>query len=130
MNSNYETLYILKTDLSEEQVQQEVDRYKTLISDYGSTDIEIKIWGKKRLAYPIKKNNDGIYVQMNYIAEGKQVAPMERSMRLSEEVIRFLTLKLGKNPPADLTESVANVLVAPVVAVDEPEIENEISAEE
>ncbi len=130
MTSNYETLYILRSDLSEEQLQQEVDRYKSLIGEYQATDIEVKIWGKKRLAYPIKKQNDGIYVQMNYKAEGKQVAPMERTMRLSEEVIRFLTLKLGKNAPANLTESVATSLVAPVVTIDEPEIEDEISAEE
>ena len=73
-----------------------MERYRTLISEHSATDIQVKVWGKKRLAYPIKKLNDGVYVQMNYQASGKQVAPMERAMRLSDEVIRYLTLKLDR----------------------------------
>ena len=105
MSNNYETLYILRPDLGEEVVQQQVARYRDLISEHSATDIEVKVWGKKRLAYPIKKLNDGVYVQMNYQATGKQVAPMERAMRLSDEVIRYLTLKLDRvvAPPADLS---------------------------
>ncbi|MFY7933993.1 MAG: 30S ribosomal protein S6, partial [Microcystis aeruginosa] len=76
MSNNYETLYILRPDLGEEVVQQQVERYRTLITEHSATDIQVKVWGKKRLAYPIKKLNDGVYVQMNYQASGKQVAPM------------------------------------------------------
>ena len=129
MSSNYETLYILRPDLGEEIVQQEVERYRNLISQHSATDIEVKIWGKKRLAYSIKKLNDGVYVQMNYQAEGKQVAPMERAMRLSDEVIRYITLKLDRviQPPADL---IPITDIAPIV-LDEVEIDDEaISAEE
>jgi small subunit ribosomal protein S6 len=129
MSNNYETLYILRPDLGEEQLQQEVERYRSLISDHSATDIEVKIWGKKRLAYPIKKLNDGVYVQMNYQATGKQVAPMERTMRLSDEVIRYLTLKLDRviQPPADLSP-LTELLP---IAVDENEVvDDTISAED
>jgi small subunit ribosomal protein S6 len=130
MSSNYETLYILRPDLGEEQVQQEVGRYRDLIGENGATDIAIKVWGKKRLAYTIGKFNDGVYVQMNYQALGKQVAPMERAMRLSDEVIRYLTLKLDRvvEPPADLTP-VTEIPPTPI-AGDDDATDDGLSAED
>jgi len=114
-------MYILRPDLSDEQVQREISKYQTLLSDYKAEDIVIKNLGKRRLAYPIKKHIDGIYVQVNYSGDGKQVALVERSMRLSEEVIRYLTTKLkGKvtlTPEAE-TEAlpVVTEVTPPVVA--------------
>lgn len=87
-------MYILRPDLLEEQVQQAIDQYRNLLKEYQAEEIEVKVWGKRRLAYPIKKYQDGIYVLMNYQADGRQVAPLERAMRLSEDVIRYLTIKL------------------------------------
>jgi small subunit ribosomal protein S6 len=94
MSRNYEMIYILRPDLSEEQVQQAIDQYCNLLKEYQAEEIEVKVWGKRRLAYPIKKYQDGIYILMNYQADGKQVAPLERAMRLGEDVIRYLTIKL------------------------------------
>ena len=92
MNNNYEMMYILRPDLSEEQVEQAITKYRDFLADYEGEDIQIQNRGKRRLAYEIKKHLDGIYIQMNYKANGKHVAPLERAMRLSEEVIRYLTL--------------------------------------
>jgi len=92
--TDYEMMYILRPDIPEEVVQQEVTRYREFLEQYNVQDLTIKIWGKRRLAYPIGKFQDGIYVLMNYTADGKQVAPLERAMRLSEQVIRYMTLKL------------------------------------
>lgn len=94
--SNYEMMYILRPDLTVEQVDEVVERYNKFIVEFGAEDIQVKNLGKKRLAYPIDNHLDGIYIQMNYQANGKQVAPLERAMRLSEEVIRYLTIKLKK----------------------------------
>jgi small subunit ribosomal protein S6 len=108
MSQSYEIMYILRPDLSEEQVQEVIDRYKNFLTEQGAEDIQIQNRGKRRLAYPIKKYLDGIYIQMNYQADGKQIAPLERSMRLSEEVIRYLTIKLKENNSvAQLSEPVA-----------------------
>ena len=93
MHIVYETMYILRPDLGEEQVEQAVSKYQNLIQEQGATEIEIQNRGKRRLAYEIKKQRDGIFVQMNYQAPGSVIAPLERSMRLSEEVIRYLTIK-------------------------------------
>jgi small subunit ribosomal protein S6 len=98
MNNSYELMYIIRTDLPEEAVQQEISKYNNLLSEHNAEDIVTKILGKRRLAYPIKKHNDGIYVQVNYKGDGKQVALIERSMRLSDEVIRYLTTKLKDSP--------------------------------
>ena len=93
MNS-YETMYILRPDLLDEQVNQAVEKYQSMLRDQGAQDLNVQLRGKHRLAYEINRQRDGIYVQMNYQAKGNVVAPLERAMRLSEEVIRYLTIKL------------------------------------
>lgn len=98
MSKPYEMMYILRPDLSEEQVSQATQKYTDFLTQHGATDINVKNLGKKKLAYTIKKQSDGIYIQMNYLADGKQVAPLERAMRLSDEVIRYLTVALKDEP--------------------------------
>lgn len=93
MSTVYETMYILRPDLGDEQVEQAVTKYQNLLREQGAEDIQIQNRGKRRLAYEIKKHRDGIYIQMNYTGPGTAIAPMERAMRLSEEVIRYLTIK-------------------------------------
>jgi small subunit ribosomal protein S6 len=93
MKTIYETMYILRPDLGDEQVEQAVTKYQNLLRDGGAGDIEIQNRGKRRLAYEIGKHRDGIYIQMNYTGPGNVIAPLERAMRLSEEVIRYLTIK-------------------------------------
>jgi small subunit ribosomal protein S6 len=89
----YETMYILRPDLGDEQVEQAVAKYQNLLREQGAEDIQIQNRGKRRLAYEIKKHRDGIYIQFNYTGPGTAIAPLERAMRLSEEVIRYMTIK-------------------------------------
>jgi small subunit ribosomal protein S6 len=103
----YETMYILRPDLGEEQVEQAVTKYQNFLKDQGADNIEIQNRGKRRLAYEIGKHRDGIYIQMNYTGAGSAVAPLERSMRLSEEVIRYLTIKQEIKEPKVEKEEVA-----------------------
>lgn len=108
MSNNYEMMYVLRPDMSEERVNAEIDKYNDFLRERGATDIQVQVRGKRRLAYEIQRFQDGIYVQLNYQADGTQVAPLERAMRLSEEVIRYLTLRLKDTPAAeaDAVESV------------------------
>ncbi|WP_017319392.1 30S ribosomal protein S6 [Mastigocladopsis repens] len=104
----YETMYILRPDLTDEQVEQAIAKYENLLREQGAENIEIQNRGKRRLAYEIHKQRDGIYIQMNYTGAAKIIAPMERAMRLSEEVIRYLTIKQEvKEPKTEETASVA-----------------------
>jgi len=115
----YEMMVILRPDLSEDLVQQEVTKYQDFFAKYNTEELIIKVWGKRRLAYPIGKFQDGIYLLLNYRGDGKQVAPLERAMRLGDEVIRFLTIKLSDKPAiaeAEVPNPIAPPIIAPVPA--------------
>jgi small subunit ribosomal protein S6 len=89
----YETMYILRPDITEEVVDAEIAKYQGILQDQGANILETQHRGKRRLAYEIQNHREGIYIQMNYQGPGHVVALMERAMRLSDYVIRYLTLK-------------------------------------
>lgn len=89
----YETMYILRPDIGEEAVDEEIAKYQGILQEEGATILETQHRGKRRLAYEIQRHREGIYIQMNYQGPGAIVAPLERAMRLSERVIRYLTIK-------------------------------------
>ncbi len=89
----YETMYILRPDLGDELTDQAIEKYQGLLRDQGAQDLDTQHRGKRRLAYEIQRHREGVYVQMNYSAPGTAVAALERAMRLSDEVIRYLTIK-------------------------------------
>ncbi|OUT75289.1 MAG: 30S ribosomal protein S6 [Synechococcus sp. TMED19] len=90
---NYETMYILRPDIAEEEVESHANKYRDLVVESGGEIIDSQLRGKRRLAYLIGKHREGVYVQLNYSGDGKQVGPLEKAMRLSEDVIRYLTVK-------------------------------------
>ncbi len=98
--ASYELMYIIRPDIPEERVEETINKYRTFLVDQGAEDIQIQNRGKRRLAYEIQNFQDGIYIQVNYQAGGTHVALMERSMRLSEEVIRYMTLRVNEPKPA------------------------------
>ena len=89
----YETMYILRPDIPEEEVDSHLKKYNEILEKSGAEVLDSQMRGKRRLAYPIAKNKEGIYVQLSHQGDGKQVAVLERAMRLSEDVIRYLTVK-------------------------------------
>ncbi|MDX2241342.1 MAG: 30S ribosomal protein S6 [Leptolyngbyaceae cyanobacterium bins.302] len=91
MSQLYETMYILRPDLAEET--QSIEKYQTILRDAGAEILETQHRGKRRLAYEINKQREGVYVQMNYRAPGASVAVLERAMRLGDDVIRYLTIR-------------------------------------
>lgn len=102
--AQYETMYILRSDLGDELVDQTITKYQTLLKDQGAEEIDTQHRGKRRLAYEINRQREGIYVQMNYSAPGTAIAALEKTMRLSEEVIRFLTIKPEAVAPSSTDE--------------------------
>ncbi|MGB5973666.1 MAG: 30S ribosomal protein S6, partial [Nodosilinea sp.] len=116
----YETMYILRPDLNDEAIDGTIGKYQTMLKDQGASILETQHRGKRRLAYEINRYREGIYIQMNYAGPGAAIAPLERSMRLSDEVIRFLTVKQESDDP--LPEEVEEpVEAAAVVAGGEEE---------
>jgi small subunit ribosomal protein S6 len=96
----YETMYILRPDIPEEEVEGHLSKYRDLVIESGGEVLDSQMRGKRRLAYTINKHREGIYVQLNHNGDGQQVGPLERAMRLSEDVMRYLTVKQGGPMPA------------------------------
>ena len=89
----YETMYILRLDIAEEEVAKHIEKYNKTLEKNGGKVLDSQMRGKRRLAYPISKHREGIYVQLSHQGNGQHIAKIEKAMRLSEDVIRYLTIK-------------------------------------
>ena len=89
INANYEALYILDPSLSEEAIAALVGKFKSLIEANGTID-SIDEWGKRRLAYPINDENEGIYTVINFTSEPDFPAELDRVYKITEGVMRSL----------------------------------------
>ena len=89
----YETMYILRPDIPEEEVDSHLKKYSEILEKSETEVLDSQMRGKRRLSYPIAKHKEGIYVQLSHKGNGTQVAILEKAMRLSEDVIRYLTVK-------------------------------------
>ena len=91
--SYYETMYILRPDIAEDEVTNHIDKYNKLLKEFGGTILDSQMRGKRRLAYQIAKHREGIYVQLSHQGDGQHIFKIEKAMRLSEDVIRYMTVK-------------------------------------
>ena len=89
----YETMYILRPDIAEEEVNKHIEKYNKLLENMGGKILDSQMRGKRRLAYTIAKNREGIYVQLSHQGDGQHIGKIEKAMRLSEDVIRYMTIK-------------------------------------
>nr|QCI05175.1 ribosomal protein S6 [Centroceras clavulatum] len=90
---SYETIYILSPKITETQNLSLVNYYKTFIQERGGDNVYIQYRGKRHLSYNIKNCYDGIYVQMNYQANGNVINLLHKSMKFNDLIIRSLTVK-------------------------------------
>ena len=86
-------MYILRPDIAEDEVTNHIDKYNKLLEEQGGKILDSQMRGKRRLAYPIAKHREGIYVQLSHQGDGQHIFKIEKAMRLSEDVIRYLTVK-------------------------------------
>ena len=98
--SYYETMYILRPDIAEDEVTNHIDKYNKLLEEFGGTILDSQMRGKRRLAYQIAKHKEGIYVQLSHQGDGQHIFKIEKAMRLSEDVIRYMTVKQEGPLPA------------------------------
>lgn len=90
MRKAYEIVFILRPDLTNEQVQAAIERVASRITEREGIVLSTEPWGKRRLAYPIAKHREGIYVLMRFELDGHRVQDLKNAVGLVEEVIRFL----------------------------------------
>ena len=91
--NKYEILYIIRPDLEEEATTALVERFGGLVESNGGVNLTVDKWGKRRLAYEIDDYREGQYVLMNFEAEGHVSQEIERIMKISDDIIRFLTVR-------------------------------------
>lgn len=89
----YEVTYIINPVLEEAQIKEEVAKLSNVVTDNGGVFDEINEWGIRRLAYEIDGKGSGYFVNMYFTAPSDLIAKLERAMQISDNVIRYLTLK-------------------------------------
>jgi small subunit ribosomal protein S6 len=92
MNRKYEVMFIVRPDMVEEDLSKLISTLESSVTSTGGT-AKSEVWGKRRLAYRVGKFNDGIFVLMLVDAAGAAVHEVERRLRVTEPVIKFLTVR-------------------------------------
>ena len=92
----YEMMYILRPELDEAAIAAAIAKVSGLVTTNGGEIVKAEPWGRRRLAYPIQQCRDGQYVLMQYKLEPKSVLEVERTLRINEEVIRHLVIRLDE----------------------------------
>jgi small subunit ribosomal protein S6 len=107
--ANYESVLIARQDLGAAQVNSLVSELSEVIKKEGGEVVKVDNWGLKNLAYRIKKNRKGHYVLLNIVAPSSAISEYERLVRLNEDVIRYMTVKVDEfnNETADIEEDSA-----------------------
>jgi small subunit ribosomal protein S6 len=93
----YETIYILRPNTSNDGVADVNSRIKGIIENMGGKILKVDNWGKRRLAYEVAKERKGIYLYWLYLAQPGVVEETERNLRMLDSVIRYLTVKVDEN---------------------------------
>ncbi len=96
----YETVFILRPDLGESLAKETVKRFETILGGAEGELIETEEWGTRELAYPIRQARRGFYVRLDYGGTGGTVNELERNLRLSDAVLRHLSVLV--DPEADI----------------------------
>ena len=92
----YENVFIARQDISGAQVDALADTFTQLVADNGGEVKKREYWGLRNLAYRMRKNRKGHYVLMNLSAPPAAVAELERTMRINEDVIRYMTIRVDE----------------------------------
>ena len=118
----YETFFIVDPDIPDEATAVVDNKFKTIVTSNGGEVLIYSPWGKRKLAYPIKKRSRGLYILMEYSGEPTLVAELERNLRLDERILKFITVKLeDRFDPEKERERAAAAAAAAVPAFTEDE---------
>ena len=91
----YELMIILDPDLEERTISPSLDKFLSVITKDGGTVDNVDLWGKRRLAYEIKKKNEGIYAVVTFNAESATAKELDRQLGLNESILRTKLLRPG-----------------------------------
>jgi small subunit ribosomal protein S6 len=92
----YEELFIIRPDATEEEIDQVIEPLKNVITGAKGTVDKVEKWGKRRLAYRVDKHREGSYVLFQFTAAPETVKELERRLRVTDDVIKFLTVRIDE----------------------------------
>ncbi len=87
----YECVYVISSNLEEEQIKALIERFNNLVSQYGELE-SVEEWGKKKLAYDVQKQKEGYYVLMNFSSNPDFPAELERNFKITEEILKYMVV--------------------------------------
>ena len=91
---SYQSILILKPDFDEAQIGESLEKITQLINSHGGACLKVDKWGKKRLAYKVKKNRFGYYLNIYHTCENDQLASLEAKYKIYDAIIKFMVLRL------------------------------------
>ncbi|RLB53847.1 MAG: 30S ribosomal protein S6 [Deltaproteobacteria bacterium] len=97
----YETIYIMRPDLAEEEEAAVAERMSGILDKTQARLLKQAVWGKRKLAYEIKKYSKGVYVSLKYLSAADTVQELERNLKILDPVIRFQTFKIADGVDVD-----------------------------
>lgn len=122
----YETLFVVKPTLTEEEIASQIAKVKDVLTKEGAELLGTNDMGMRKLAYPVQKNDRGYYTVLFYKAEGTVINELERNLKISEDVIKFLTVKYSNTKEMaqfDKLVAAANKNVATEAKAEAPAVE-------
>ena len=96
MNRTYEIMFIVRPDVEEADLDKLIEGFSANVTNGGGEVKSVEKMGRRRLAYTVRKFNDGFYVLLNVAAQGSLIAEIERRLRVSEQVIKFITVRMDE----------------------------------
>jgi small subunit ribosomal protein S6 len=93
----YETIYILRFDVDADTAERVQARVADAVEREHGKLVKVETWGRRRLAYPVRKHRRGVYVYLKYVGAGGMVAEIERNLKLQEAVVKYMTVQTGEN---------------------------------
>ncbi len=126
----YETIYILRPTLSEDEINTVIEGTNTVLGADAGQIISLDKWGLRKLAYLIKKEAQGYYVLCDYVTDPKNVAEMERKFRIDDAVMKYMTIKLADSITEEEIEAARGEHEAAKAAAAAAEQEVEVAEDE
>jgi small subunit ribosomal protein S6 len=96
MNRTYEIMFIVRPDVEEAELDKLIEGFSANVTNGGGEIKSVEKMGRRRLAYTVRKFNDGFYVLLNVAAAGSLITEIERRLRVSEQVIKFITVRMDE----------------------------------
>ena len=107
LSKEYETIYVLRSDVDADTAEKIQSRVTEVVDRESGKLVKVESWGRRKLAYPVRKQRRGVYIYVKYVGKGGLVAELERNLKLQDTVLKFQTVVT--NDEVDI----ANVTVDP-----------------